>query len=213
MERQRAQGAQGAGGVRNCSRRGASPICNTFPAGAANPCPETRHFCPTSGVAPEAFVRLAARGACSRNFSRFRTAARACGEELHHHQADDFPAYLVIVDRRSYRGAAGPLRGDAFRACLLGPCRDLGPVDGSCLRSACCSRSRVRSSRSQWRMGDLHGIPALPQGAHARGVASSRVARTRSARGRFADLAKPVARVASLTRATGHLTSSNTSVN
>ena len=33
-------------------------------------------------------------------FSRFLKIAehcRACGEEFHHHRADDFPAYLVIV--------------------------------------------------------------------------------------------------------------------
>jgi uncharacterized protein (DUF983 family) len=33
-------------------------------------------------------------------FARFLKVSdrcEACGEELHHHQADDFPAYLVIV--------------------------------------------------------------------------------------------------------------------
>jgi uncharacterized protein (DUF983 family) len=46
-----------------------------------------------------------ARGLCphcgeGRLFGRFLKVADrcvACGEELHHHQADDFPAYLVIV--------------------------------------------------------------------------------------------------------------------
>ncbi|HZQ14358.1 MAG TPA: DUF983 domain-containing protein [Pseudolabrys sp.] len=30
-------------------------------------------------------------------FLKVRDACPACGEELHHHRADDFPAYLVIV--------------------------------------------------------------------------------------------------------------------
>ena len=36
----------------------------------------------------------------SRLFARFlkvASACPACGEEMHHHRADDFPAYLVIV--------------------------------------------------------------------------------------------------------------------
>ena len=46
-----------------------------------------------------------ARGLCpscgkGRMFAKFLKVSdrcEACGEELHHHQADDFPAYLVIV--------------------------------------------------------------------------------------------------------------------
>jgi uncharacterized protein (DUF983 family) len=46
-----------------------------------------------------------ARGRCpacraGRLFAKFLKVSdrcAACGEELHHHQADDFPAYLVIV--------------------------------------------------------------------------------------------------------------------
>jgi uncharacterized protein (DUF983 family) len=46
-----------------------------------------------------------ARGLCpacgkGRMFAKFLKVSDrcdACGEELHHHQADDFPAYLVIV--------------------------------------------------------------------------------------------------------------------
>ena len=46
-----------------------------------------------------------ARGLCpacgkGRLFAKFLKVSdrcEACGEELHHHQADDFPAYLVIV--------------------------------------------------------------------------------------------------------------------
>jgi uncharacterized protein (DUF983 family) len=30
-------------------------------------------------------------------FLKVSDSCPACGEELHHHQADDFPAYLVIV--------------------------------------------------------------------------------------------------------------------
>jgi uncharacterized protein (DUF983 family) len=30
-------------------------------------------------------------------FLKVSDRCEACGEELHHHQADDFPAYLVIV--------------------------------------------------------------------------------------------------------------------
>jgi len=37
------------------------------------------------------------RGALFRAFLKVNDNCPACGEELHHHRADDFPAYLVIV--------------------------------------------------------------------------------------------------------------------
>jgi len=37
------------------------------------------------------------RGAMFRKFLKVADACPACGEELHHHRADDFPAYLDIV--------------------------------------------------------------------------------------------------------------------
>jgi uncharacterized protein (DUF983 family) len=36
-------------------------------------------------------------GRVFRAFLKVNDACPACGEELHHHRADDFPAYLVIV--------------------------------------------------------------------------------------------------------------------
>jgi uncharacterized protein (DUF983 family) len=36
-------------------------------------------------------------GKIFRAFLKVADACPACGEELHHHRADDFPAYLVIV--------------------------------------------------------------------------------------------------------------------
>jgi uncharacterized protein (DUF983 family) len=36
-------------------------------------------------------------GRMFRAFLKVADACPACGEELHHHRADDFPAYLVIV--------------------------------------------------------------------------------------------------------------------
>lgn len=36
-------------------------------------------------------------GRLFRAFLKVADACPACGEELHHHRADDFPAYLVIV--------------------------------------------------------------------------------------------------------------------
>lgn len=36
-------------------------------------------------------------GRLFRAFLKVNDACPACGEELHHHRADDFPAYLVIV--------------------------------------------------------------------------------------------------------------------
>jgi uncharacterized protein (DUF983 family) len=36
-------------------------------------------------------------GKLFRAFLKVDDACPACGEELHHHRADDFPAYLVIV--------------------------------------------------------------------------------------------------------------------
>jgi uncharacterized protein (DUF983 family) len=37
------------------------------------------------------------QGKMFRKFLKVNDACPACGEELHHHRADDFPAYLVIV--------------------------------------------------------------------------------------------------------------------
>jgi len=37
------------------------------------------------------------QGRLFRAFLKTNDACPACGEELHHHRADDFPAYLVIV--------------------------------------------------------------------------------------------------------------------
>jgi uncharacterized protein (DUF983 family) len=37
------------------------------------------------------------RGHLFRAFLKVADACPACGEELHHHRADDFPAYLVIL--------------------------------------------------------------------------------------------------------------------
>jgi uncharacterized protein (DUF983 family) len=36
-------------------------------------------------------------GRLFRSFLKVNESCSACGEELHHHRADDFPAYLVIV--------------------------------------------------------------------------------------------------------------------
>jgi uncharacterized protein (DUF983 family) len=36
-------------------------------------------------------------GRLFRSFLKVDESCPACGEELHHHRADDFPAYLVIV--------------------------------------------------------------------------------------------------------------------
>jgi uncharacterized protein (DUF983 family) len=37
------------------------------------------------------------KGRMFRKFLKVNDACPECGEELHHHRADDFPAYLVIV--------------------------------------------------------------------------------------------------------------------
>jgi uncharacterized protein (DUF983 family) len=37
------------------------------------------------------------KGKMFRKFLKVNDACPGCGEELHHHRADDFPAYLVIV--------------------------------------------------------------------------------------------------------------------
>jgi uncharacterized protein (DUF983 family) len=37
------------------------------------------------------------KGKIFRKFLKVNDACPECGEELHHHRADDFPAYLVIV--------------------------------------------------------------------------------------------------------------------
>ncbi|MBV9259967.1 MAG: DUF983 domain-containing protein [Pseudolabrys sp.] len=45
-----------------------------------------RGYCPTCG-----------EGRLFKAFLKVNDHCPACGEELHHHRADDFPAYLVIV--------------------------------------------------------------------------------------------------------------------
>lgn len=61
-----------------------------------------------SSNTPDTLGRAVSRGfrcrcpACGESsmFSRFLkvdATCRACGEELHHHRADDLPAYLVVV--------------------------------------------------------------------------------------------------------------------
>lgn len=45
-----------------------------------------RGYCPACG-----------KGRMFRKFLKVADACPHCGEELHHHRADDFPAYLVIV--------------------------------------------------------------------------------------------------------------------
>jgi uncharacterized protein (DUF983 family) len=37
------------------------------------------------------------KGALFARFLKIAPACPACGEEMHHHRADDFPAYLVIL--------------------------------------------------------------------------------------------------------------------
>jgi len=62
----------------------------------------------TSGSQQTPLLQAMGRGFCGKCpncgegklFSRFLKVANnceACGEEFHHHRADDFPAYLVIV--------------------------------------------------------------------------------------------------------------------
>jgi uncharacterized protein (DUF983 family) len=65
--------------------------------------PRPQPVAPAVG-ARDAFVR-GLRGRCPacgegsmfRKFLKVNDACPNCGEELHHHRADDFPAYLVIV--------------------------------------------------------------------------------------------------------------------
>ena len=45
-----------------------------------------RGYCPACG-----------KGRMFRAYLKVADACPACGEELHHHRADDFPAYLVII--------------------------------------------------------------------------------------------------------------------
>jgi uncharacterized protein (DUF983 family) len=59
---------------------------------------------PIEGRAGEAFMRglrgrcpACGKGSMFRAFLKVNDACPHCGEELHHHRADDFPAYLVIV--------------------------------------------------------------------------------------------------------------------
>ena len=57
-----------------------------------------------AGSAKEAMLRgffgrcpACGKGKMFRKFLKVNDACPKCGEELHHHRADDFPAYLVIV--------------------------------------------------------------------------------------------------------------------
>jgi uncharacterized protein (DUF983 family) len=63
------------------------PAQNTLPAGAGQSLWRGfRGCCPACG-----------EGHMFRAFLKVNHACPHCGEELHHHRADDFPAYLVIV--------------------------------------------------------------------------------------------------------------------
>ncbi len=59
--------------------------------------PEARRCGRRCGAASSAAARTAAAASCSAPFSRSPTTARSCGEALHHHRADDAPAYFVIL--------------------------------------------------------------------------------------------------------------------
>jgi len=72
----------------------------------AEPALDETQFSGTSGaVTPLQAIRQGFMGRCphcgkGRMFRAFLKVADncpACGEELHHHRADDFPAYVVIV--------------------------------------------------------------------------------------------------------------------
>ena len=60
---------------------------------------------PVNGVSGSDAAFRGLRGRCPacgdgrmfRKFLKVNDACPQCGEELHHHRADDFPAYLVIV--------------------------------------------------------------------------------------------------------------------
>ena len=65
----------------------ARPASVALPAGAGEALGRGfRGRCPACG-----------EGRMFRAFLKVADACPACGEELHHHRADDFPAYLVIV--------------------------------------------------------------------------------------------------------------------
>ena len=70
---------------------------NRFSAASIIPAGRPGRSGPRCGAAFAADARTAAKASCSRPSSRPSIAALYCGEEIHHHRADDLPAYLVVV--------------------------------------------------------------------------------------------------------------------
>ena len=103
-------------------------------------------------------ARIAAR---ARLFSSFledrRTQCEHCGEEMHHHRADDLPAYLVIVIvGHIVVGAFMDVRGDEHAVDLAAP-GDLGAADHRSVRWRCCRPVKGAVVGLQWALY-MHGF-------------------------------------------------------
>ena len=106
-----------------------------------------------------------------------RDACPACGTELHHHRADDGPAWATILDHRAPHGAGDADRSSSPGVRRAGRWRSASRWSSSRCRSGCCRGSRASSSALQWakRMHGFGGEPAaLPPAPDAGGRAGPR---------------------------------------
>ena len=97
-----------------------------------------------------------------RAFLKVADHCPACGEALHHHRADDAPAYFVILIVGHIVVPLVLVGRDRLRAALLGACRALAAADARALASLCCSRSRARSSACNGRCACTASIRRRP---------------------------------------------------
>jgi hypothetical protein len=73
-------------------------------------------------------ARIAARASCSHAFLKVNDRCEACGEEYHHHRADDSAGLYRDRHRRASRGVEIRPRGGHARPADVGPYGDLGSL-------------------------------------------------------------------------------------
>ena len=98
------------------------------------------------------------QGRMFRAFLKVADSCKNCGEDLHHHRADDAPAYFVILIVGHVVVPLALSVEVALRAALLVARRAVGPAHARPRRSACCSRSRAQSSLGNGRTACMDSI-------------------------------------------------------
>ena len=81
-------------------------------------------------------------------FLKVKDHCEVCGEELHHHRADDFPAYVVIlIVGHLLVPAVLSVETNFAPPAVLGALGAVAAAHPSFSPSACCSRSKAPSLR------------------------------------------------------------------